>query len=201
LLLAHVIEGVHVSLAVTFAFEVGICVILVDSLSFQICEPRLYVSGRDEDRHSFVRLTSFIFCFEAGTFNLFYSGGNVYPVGVDEHYQCLFNPVLPRSIVGKLLREAVPHELFTCPTASWTDLNPLDPKVSPHPRQESPGKNLMLPVFTQDDHMSVPAHCSHPLAMTSDSFSPPSTAISLDGRTVVAPELSGLRTTPRSLPR
>lgn len=199
--LAHTVEGVHVLLAVAFAFEAGITIVLVDSLSLQIRKPRLDIPGRDEDRHSFIRLTSFISRFDAGAFNLFYSGRNVSPVGINEYNQRLLDPVLSCSVVGKFLPEPFPHELLTRPTAFRADFDPLHPDVPACSFQEPSGKCLVLPIFAQDNYLNVPAHCSHPLAITSDSLSPPSTAISLAGRTVVAPELSRLRTIPRSPPR
>jgi len=188
-------------LAIALTFEAAIPVVFVDSLSFQIREPRLDVSGWDEDRHSFIRLTSFIPRFNAAAFNLSYSGSNVSSVSIDKHNQCLPNLVLTRSVEGKFPYELLPHELLTRPTPFRTDHDPLYPVAPARSLKKSAGKRLMLPVLAQDDDVDVTAHSSHPLAMTSESFIPPSIAISREGRTVVAPEISRLSTRPRSPPR
>ena len=100
-------------LAIAFTFEARICVVFVDSLSFEMREPRLNVAGWDEDRHSLTCLTSFIAHFGASVFDLSYSVGNVLPVGIDEYNQRLFDPVLPRSVVGEFLPEPFAYELLT----------------------------------------------------------------------------------------
>ena len=82
-----------------------------------------------------------------------------------------------------------------------TDFDPLNPQTLARLLRKRRAKPPQLPVFTQDNHVNVAAHDSHPLAITSDSFSPPSTANSLAGRTTVAPELSRFSTNPRSPPR
>ncbi|MCU0914999.1 MAG: hypothetical protein MUC88_10605 [Planctomycetes bacterium] len=87
-------------LAIALASEAGVCVILVDSLSCQIGEPRFNVSGRDKDCYAFIRLTPFISRFDAGAFNLSYSSRNISPVGIDKHNQRLFDPVLSCSVIG-----------------------------------------------------------------------------------------------------
>ena len=199
--LAHVVKTVHMSLALAFTFETGVAVALVDSLSVQIREPRLDVPGRDEDRDAFIRLASPFSLAAATTLNLFHSGSNISPIGIDEYDQRLLDPVFSCPVVSKFLPEAFPHKLLTCPTAFGANLDPLHPDVLACSFQEPSCKCLMLAIFAEDDHLNVPTHCSHPLAMTSDSLSPPSTAISLAGRTVVTPEFSGLRTIPRSPPR
>lgn len=136
------------SLAIAFTFEARVPVALVDSLSFQICEPRLDVWGWDEDRHSFIRPASFIARFDAGLFKLFYSASNTSPVGIDKHNQCPLNAVPPPSVVHKLLREALTDELLTRSTAFRADLDPLHPEVFACALQESPGERLVLPIFT-----------------------------------------------------
>lgn len=188
-------------LAIPLAFELGIRVGLVDGLPFEICQPRLNVSGWDEDRHPFIPLTPLAARFDAGAFNLLDSGGNVSPIGIYQHNQRLLNPVLSCPVIGKFLYEPLPHELLARPAAFRIDLDPLHPDVSAGARQDPTGKCLVLPVFTQDNNLDISAHGSHPLAKTSDSFRPPSTAISLAGRTVVAPEFSRLKTSPLSPPR
>lgn len=189
------------SLAIAFTFETGIAVVLVDSLSFQIRQPGLNVSGWDEDRHPFIRLTSLGARFDAAVLNLFYPGSDVSPVGIDEYDQCLLDPVLSGAVVREFLLETFPYELLTCPAAFGTDFDPLHSDIFACSFQEPPSECLMLSVLTQDDHLNVSAHCSHPLATTSDSLNPPSTANSLAGRTVVAPEPPGCRTIPLSPPR
>ena len=64
-------------LAIAFTFEARICVVFVDSLSFEMREPRLNVAGWDEDRHSLTCLTSFIAHFGASVFDLSYSADDV----------------------------------------------------------------------------------------------------------------------------
>ncbi len=199
--LAHTIEGVDVLPAVAFTLESGIAIVFVDSLSRQVREPRLDIASRDKDRHAFIRLPSFLSRFEAGAFNLFYPSGNLSPVGIDKHNQRLLDPVLSCSVIGQFLPEPFPHELFARSTAFRADFDSLYPDVLARAFQEPSGKRLVLPVFAQDDDLNVPPHCSHPRAITSDSLSPPSTAISLAECTVVTPELPGLRTIPRSPPR
>lgn len=73
------------SLAIAFAIEARVTVLLIDGLSLQICEPCLNISSRDEDRHSFIRLTLFVSRFDAAAVNLFYSSRNVFPVSIDKH--------------------------------------------------------------------------------------------------------------------
>jgi len=189
------------SLAIALTFEAGIIVVFVDSISIQISEPRLDVSGRYKDRHSFTRLTSFISRFDAVAFNLLYSVSSISSVSIDKHNQCLPNAVLSFSVIGKFLNESFPHVLLSRPTASRTDLDSLYPVALARSLKKSAGKRLMLPVFAQDDNVDITAHNSHPLAMTSESLIPPSIAISREGRTIVTPVVSRLSTRPRSPPR
>ena len=189
------------TIAFTLQARIGFLSLLIDGVSFQIREPRLDVSGWDEDRHAFISLTSFHARFEAGALNLYYSGSNVPTVGIDQHNQSLLNSVLSCSVIVKFLDVSEPDILLSRTSALGTDLNPLHSDALACSLEEPARKCLVLTILAQDDDLDVAARFYHPLAMTSDSLSPPSTAISLDGRTVVAPELSRLRTSPRSLPR
>lgn len=161
------------SLAVAFAFEARIQVVLIDGLPVQIGQPRLDVSSGDEDRHALMRSTPFRARLDTGILNLLDSRSDLLPVRVDHDDQCLLDPVLPRPVVGKLLRESLPHELFPRPAASRADLDPLYPHIPARECQEPSGERLVLSILTHDDHLNSPAHCSHPLAMSSDSFSVP----------------------------
>lgn len=66
--------------------------------------------------------------------------------------------MLSCSIVGKFLSEPFSHKLFACPTTFGTDLDSLDPDVFTNSLQEPSGKRLVLPIFTQDDYLDIPAH-------------------------------------------
>jgi hypothetical protein len=88
------------SLAIPLMFEAGILFILVYGLSIEIREPRLDVSGRDEDRHAFILAALFPAFFDAGAFNLPYSGSNLFQVSIDQHNQRLLNSVPSFSVVG-----------------------------------------------------------------------------------------------------
>ena len=188
-------------LAISLAFETRILVVFVYSLPVQICEPRLDVSGWNENCHPLIPLTSLIARFGTGALNLIYAGGNVPLVGIDHHNQCLADPVLPCSVIGKFLRVLPPHELLRRTSALRADFDPRRSLAPACSRKKPARERLVLTILTQNDDLHVPAHCSHPLAMTSDSLSPPSIAMSRDGRTVVTPELSRCRRSPRSPPR
>ncbi len=135
-------------LAVALAVETRVSVTLVDSLSVQICEPRLDVSGWDEDRDSFIPPASFATCFDAGILKLFYLLSSLSLVGIDDRNQCQLNLVLPSAVLRKLFRESLLDELLTRPTTFRADLDPLHPEAPARSLQESPREYLVLPVFT-----------------------------------------------------
>jgi hypothetical protein len=101
------------SLAIALPFKAGIRVILIDSLSVEIRELRFNIACWDEDCHSLTRLTWFLAQFNASLFNLSYSVSSILPVSIDKHNQCLLDPVLSRSVIGKFLPEPFPYELLT----------------------------------------------------------------------------------------
>jgi hypothetical protein len=135
-------------LAMALTVETRVSVVLVDTLSVQIREPRLDASGWDEDRDSFIPLASFATCSGAGILKLFYSVSNLSPVGIDDRNQCQLNLVLPSAVLHKLLRESLPDELLSRPTTFRADLDPLHSEASARSLQESPREYLVLPVFT-----------------------------------------------------
>ena len=189
------------ALAILLTIEPRIGVVLVDSLPVEIRQPRFDVSRWHENRHPLVTLASRKASIHTGVLNLVDPRGNFSPVGVDQDHQRLFNPVRSCSVVGEFLCKSLRYELLARSAAFGVDFDPLNSDRFACAGQEPPGKSLVLPVFAKDHHLDVAAHGSHPLAMDSDSFKPPSTAISLTGRTTVTPELSRFSASPRSPPR
>ena len=100
------------SLAVSLTFKTLITVALLDYLTVQIGEPRLDIPGGNKHGDPLTRPAPLLATFGGGILELSCTFRNRSPIGVDHHNQCLINSVLPRSIVGKLLRESLPHELF-----------------------------------------------------------------------------------------
>jgi len=200
-MLAHLIEHFDVSLAITLSLKAGVSIILVDSLSIQICQPRFDVPCGDKQGHALIRSASLLTTFGRGIIDLRHTLLNPSTIRVDHHNQSLLNSVLSLAVIGKFLCKPSPHELFSRAATFRVDLYPLHSQTFACLCQKPPSERLMLPILAQDDDVDVTAHCSHPLAMTSDNFKPPSTAKSLDDRTTVAPELSRWSSNPRSPPR
>lgn len=189
------------SLTVSFPFQAGVLVRLDYDLTVQISEPRLDVSPWNEDPNALVRLPRLDACREGCSFDLPKPVVNRVSVCIDHHDQRLLDSVLSLAVVVQFFCEALSHELLARPSAFRTDEYALYSATSTHARQEPSGERLMLAVLTQDNNVDASTHRSHPLAITSDSFGPPSTASSWLGRTLVTPVDSRLSTIPRSLAR
>lgn len=200
-MLAHVVKALHMTLAIAFPLEAGVHGVLVDGLSIEIRKPRLDISRGHEDPHAFVLFALSVPGTNTTALDLSYPLGNLSAIGIDEHNQGQLDPVPLPSVLRQLFRETFPDELLAGPTSLWANLNPLHPEGFARTFEKPAGEHLLLAVFAQDNYLNLPAHCSHPLAMTSDSLSPPSTVVWLERRTVVAPELSCFRTSPLSAPR
>ncbi len=188
-------------LAITFSTKPRIGVVFVDGLAIQVGEPRLNVSAGHKHGNSLAVLAYILATFCCSIIELLEPRIDIAAIAIDDHNQRLLYSMLPRSIVGKLLRKSRTHKLLSRPTPFRADFNSLNTKVRTCTFQEPPCKSLVLPILADDDHLNVSTHFSHPLAITSDSFIPPSTARSCDGLTTVTPELSRFRTNPRSPPR
>jgi hypothetical protein len=139
--------------------------------------------------------------FNGSFLDLLNPGGDAFPIGIDKYYQSLPDSVLSISVKAKFLSESLLNELLTRAATLGTDFNALHSIIPAGPFKESARESFVLPIFTQENDLNVSAHFSHPLAITSDSFSPPSMAISPKGWTIVTPELSRFSTNPLSHPR
>lgn len=93
-------------------------------------------------------------------------------VAIEHQDKSLFQVTGLRSIHPKLPRKAVPYELIFRSTTRLTlyDANPAH--IPALALEKVADECLMLRVFTQHHQAYVPAHCSQPVAITSESLSP-----------------------------
>lgn len=167
-------------------------------LTVEIGQPSLDVPGGNEDRYTVLVGAHFDARFAAGVSKLLQTNGGPLGVPIDQYYERLTDR---SGTVGLELQwKPLPDELLSRSSASGP-LHPDSAGFPTHLVQEPASEDLVLLVLAEQDQLNAPAHNSQPLAMISESLSPPSSGISLNLRVVVLPVLSRFSRTPASFPR
>ena len=200
---AHGGKPVDVRLTVPRTWQARIvALLLVDSFAAKVGEPSLNSPRGHEHEDVLTDVSAWDVAFSASVIELGDTLLDSAVVAVHHHDQCYGDPVPPATVLFKLLGEAFADELFGGPTSSRRLQYPHLVVRPSHPLEEASPESLVLRVLAQQNDSHIPVHPSfHPLAISSESFIPPSISLASGLWVVTTPDFSRWSRSPFSPPR
>ena len=174
---------------------------LIDRFAIQVGKPRLDTPCRDENGHSVAILPGLDLLRPTSLNEGIQARLHATIISVQHDKKGLPDLAAPRPVRREFDGKVLAHELLGGPATLWSLLDAQSARRPAQFVEEAADEGIVLRVLAEQDKLNVSAHRSHPLATISESLSPPSVGTSAKLPAFVTPELSRLRSIPRSPPR
>ena len=199
---AHGGKPVDVRLTIPRTWQAGIvALLLVNRFAAKVGEPGLYSPRGHEHEDVLTGVSAWDAALSASIIQFGDTPIDSAVVTIQHHDQCHGDPVPPATVLRKLLREVFADKLFGGTTSSRRLQHPHLVVRPSHVPQETPPEGLVLGVLAQQNDPRIPAHSFHPLAISSESFRPPSRSAASGLWVETTPDFSLLSRSPLSPPR